>query len=201
MKRFRSTIAMSVIAFALIAGTAGEALAAADNSAVAINDQDDSYVWRQAVKITRVNQDTADVGNGAVASASCARCRTVAVAVQVVLITRDASVVTPTNFAFAYNDGCITACATYAGAWQIIVTTRTPVHFTEAGNERIDAFREHLRTLITSAGFGPDLTQIQAFNDQVDQLVDTELMPVVEREVVHVGGGSVDQDTTEDLAA
>jgi hypothetical protein len=60
------------------------ALAVADNAAVAINTKDDVYVSRQAFKVTRVFGDVVDESNGAAAVSSCERCRTAAVAFQVI---------------------------------------------------------------------------------------------------------------------
>ncbi len=201
MNRLRHLISIPLLALALIAGAAGQAVAAADNVAVVTNETDDSYAWKQAFKVTRVNQDTADVGNGAAAVASCARCRTAAVAVQIVLITRSASTITPTNLSIALNEQCETECATYAGAWQLVVTTGSPVHFTEAGNARIDAFKADLRALLAGASFGPDPLEIGAFNAEVRALIHNDLVPVVEREMVRAGGGSLVIDVDDSFAA
>jgi hypothetical protein len=199
MKRTRRLVASASLVFAFLAADTGHALAAADNAAVAINTHDDSYVYKGALKVTRVNKDTVDQVNAAWASSSCERCRTAAVAVQIVLVTRDAGTVTPTNLAAAVNQNC-TTCATYAGAWQYVVTTGTPVHFTDAGSARIDAIRGQLGDLLASATFGPDAAEIDAFNTQVDTLV-SQLEDVLNNEIVRSGGGSITEHEIADRAA
>jgi putative peptide zinc metalloprotease protein len=118
---------------------------AGDNAAVAINLRDGSSTIRLAFKITRVNRDVVDSSNAAVAAASCSDCQTVAVALQAVLIFSDASVITPTNFAFAYNVDC-ERCYTLATAYQFVSTTGI-VRFTADGNRRIAEIRRQLQAL------------------------------------------------------
>jgi hypothetical protein len=196
MTSIRRLAILPLLALALVSGSP-PALAAADNAAVAINVKDDVYEWRQAFKITRVAGDTVDQSNGAAAVSSCERCRTAAVAFQVVIATGTASTVTPENVAIALNQECLT-CATYAGAFQLIVTPHTPMHFTEIGNDRIDQIRAELKTLLDSAAFGPTFEEIDAFNAQVDILFD-ELTAVVHTELVQAGGGSLTTDVDVDL--
>jgi hypothetical protein len=206
MKSLRRTMVFPLLALAFLWGVPTPA-SAVDNAAIAINTKDDTFVSRQAFKITRVNDDVADEANVAWAQASCERCRTAAVAFQIVLITDDAHTVTPFNGAFAVNELC-TLCATYAGAFQYVVTTGQPVHFTESGNEKIDLIKQELKALIAGATFGPtepgddplDLTEIQAFDAQVTALF-SRLENVVDSELVRVGGGHVDENVDVDLAA
>jgi hypothetical protein len=188
MKRIRRITVLPVIALVLAAG-APSAMAAADNAAVAINHTDDAYVWRQAFKITRSNGDEVFESNGAAAVSGCERCRTAAVAFQVLLATGSASTVAPDNLAFAFNDGC-SSCATYAGAFQLVVTTHTQIHFTEAGNEQIDSIRAELQSLIASASFGPSIDEIDGFNSEVRSLFE-RLVSAVDAEMVRAGGGQV----------
>jgi hypothetical protein len=191
MRTFRRIAILPLVAVALVSG-APQALAAADNSAVAINTKDDNYVSRQAFKITRVFGDVVDESNGAAAVSSCERCRTAAVAFQVIIATGTASNVTSNNVAIALNQECL-SCATYAGAFQLIVTPHTQMHFTEAGNERVDQIRAELQVLLDSATFGPRFEEIDAFNAQVDALFE-QLKTVVHTELVVAGGGSLTQD-------
>jgi hypothetical protein len=198
MKELRRATALSVLTLVLFTG-APAATAAADNAAVAINERDDAYVWRQAFKITRSNGDDVLESNGAAAISRCERCRTSAVAFQVLIATGTASTVAPDNVAIAFNEGCL-SCATYAGAFQLIVTPRTPVHFTEAGNAEIDRIRERLQTLVRSASFGPSLVEIDAFNDEVASLFD-DLVAIVSAEMVRAGGGQISTDVDVEDAA
>lgn len=198
MRRVRRLATLPLIAVMLV-GAAPQAFAAADNAVVAINTKDDTFVWRQGFKITRSNGDTVDESNGAAAVSSCERCRTAAVAFQVVLATGTASTVTPTNLAVAINQECL-SCGTYAGAFQVAITTHTQVHFTEPGNERIDQIRSDLQTLIAGATFTNDLDEIHAFDLQVEALYD-QLVAVVYAEMVAAGGGTLATDVSVDQAA
>jgi hypothetical protein len=191
MKRIRRLTVLPILAFVLATG-APSAMAAADNSAVAINQKDDTYVWRQAFKITRSNGDDVVESNGAAAVSQCERCRTAAVAFQVLIATGSASTVTPDNVAFAFNDGCF-ECATYAGAFQLIITPKTQIHFTESGNDEIDAIRAELQSVIAHAAFDPSVEQIDIFNAQVRSLFE-RLVTVVDGEMVRVGGGGISTD-------
>jgi len=137
--------ALAASGLALVASAVAPAVARAgggDNTAVAVNTRDNSSVYRFSFKILRVNKDVVDNGNAAVAVASCTDCRTVAMAIQVLLITDDASVVTPTNLALALNVDC-TNCETLADAYQWVSSEGDPVrvHFTPEGNRRLAEIR------------------------------------------------------------
>jgi putative peptide zinc metalloprotease protein len=151
---------------------------AGDNAAVAVNVRDGSSTFRLAFKITRVNRDVVDSSNAAVAAASCTDCQTVAVAIQAVLIFSDPSVVTPTNFAFAFNLDC-ERCYTLATAYQFVSTTGI-VHFTVEGNRRIAEIRQQLEGL---RHLGLSIEEIQA---RVDVLAG-ELLNVMRTELVTPG--------------
>jgi putative peptide zinc metalloprotease protein len=135
-------------------------------------------MFRLALKITRVNGDVVDSSNAAVAAASCSDCQTVAVALQAVLIFSDASVITPTNFAFAYNLEC-ERCYTLATAYQFVSTTGI-VHFTAEGNRRIAEIRRQLEDLRNA-----DLS-IEEIQVRVDLLA-VQLLSVMSSEIVSAG--------------
>lgn len=107
-----------------------------DNVAFAENTEDDSSVFDFSFSIERVVADVVDNDNAAIAIASCNRCQTVAIAVQVVLIFSNPSTVTTDNLALALNIEC-TLCQTLASAYQLVVTTGGPVSFTKKGNKAI----------------------------------------------------------------
>ena len=197
MKRLRRVVLLPLVAV-LFASGAPVATAAADNAAVAVNERDDSYVSRQAFKITRSNGDEVLESNGAAAVSSCERCRTAAVAFQVVIATGTGSTVAPQNVAIALNQEC-TSCATYAGAYQLTVTPHTEMHFTPAGNQEITEIRGDLLALLDGASFTNSLPEIDAFDSQVDALFD-RLVAVVRGEMVLVGGGVVEIDADVDIA-
>ena len=204
MDILRRIVAVPLVAMAFIAGSAAPA-GAIDNVAIAINVKNDFYKARTAFQVTRVGDDVVDDSNAAFAQSSCERCKTAAVAVQIVLVTGDPHAVTPFNGAIAINLNC-DRCRTYAGAWQFVVSTNQPVHFTETGNATIDAVRQEVQALVQAADFGPtddpvaDLAKIDALNAAIDAEV-AKLEPLLENEIVRVGGGTVRSVEGTDLAA
>jgi hypothetical protein len=203
MHVLRRILAVPLMAAALVAASAAPA-GAIDNVAIAINTKDDFYKWRTAFQVTRVDDDVVDDSNAAFAQSTCERCRTAAVAVQIVLITGNPHTVIPFNGAIAINENC-DRCRTYAGAWQYVVTTNQPVRFTEAGNATIDAVRQQVQVLVETAEFGPtddvlaDLAKIEALNAAIDTEV-ARLEAVLENEIVRVGSGRLRTFETTDLA-
>src|SRR3954454_20672237 len=103
-----AAIAALVVSLAL-AGTAppgarADGGAGPSNVAGAVNTRDASTVFRIAFDVRRVNGSTVDPVNAAVAVASCASCRTVALAMQVVLVFARARTFTPVYLAVALNE-------------------------------------------------------------------------------------------------
>jgi putative peptide zinc metalloprotease protein len=176
----RTLVAAGVIAAATVSVQLGTR-AGATPTAVAINTKDGSAVFRFAFHVHRTMSDVVDSTNAAVAFASCEECQTVAVAIQVVLVMSDPSIVTPTNLALAVNQQC-SACETLASAYQYVVSTDGPVHFDADGNRELAAIRIAFRDLIR------DSEQFDAFaiQTQVDGLVD-RLYAVVDGHLVPAG--------------
>jgi putative peptide zinc metalloprotease protein len=180
VKRLLITFAALAAAVGLAAVRPDAALAeGGDTAAVAVNTKDGSSIFKLAFAIKRVAGDVVDTSNAAVAFASCSNCQTVAISIQVVLITGDPSVVTPQNLAIAINQNC-TACQTLASAFQFVLTTDGEVHFTPEGNKAIAEIRHELRELRKS---GLTIVQIQA---RVEELM-TRLVQVVNNELVAAG--------------
>jgi hypothetical protein len=88
--------------------------------------------------------------------------------------------VTPTNVALAYNQDC-NLCQTMALAYQVVVGTGGPVHFTHDGNKELEQIRKALHDLEKS---DLPLDQLKA---QVDALV-VRLKQVVATQLVHDDG-------------
>jgi hypothetical protein len=76
-------------------------------------------------------------------STDCTDCRTVAVAVQAVLVKGNPSTSTPTNAAIAINENCL-RCTTYAFAYQYVVATDDRVVLTARGRRRVATLREQI---------------------------------------------------------
>ena len=106
MNKLRLTAIATIVITVLALGTAPAALAEGGTSAVVVNARDDSTVYRLMLQIRRAVGDTLDIGNAAVAVASCDSCQTVAVSLQAVLDMSYPSVFVPENIAIAMNVDC-----------------------------------------------------------------------------------------------
>lgn len=167
---------------------AGSPGASTDNAAVAVNTKDGKTVYAISLKIVQTSSDNIDATNAAVAVASCEDCRTVAIALEGVLIIGNPSTFDPTNLALAMNTGC-TRCETLASAYQHIVQNDTRVRISGAGRREIAAIRSELHSLRKS---GLDLVTVQA---RVDDAAD-RFIRVLENEVYPVGRPAKAPDTT-----
>lgn len=159
------------------------------NTAVAVNDKDGSSVFDVAFQIRRVSSGVVDQTNAAVAYASCESCQTVAVAIQIVLVSGPADTITPTNLAIAINEDC-TTCQTMALAYQYVFGTGDVIGFTPEGQRRLNEIRKALRDLS-----GSELT-LDEINAQLAELTG-QIGDVLATEVVVRGpapGGSPGED-------
>lgn len=150
-----------------------------DNLALAINTKDDSSVVKFAFQVRRVMNGVVDQTNAAVAFASCENCRTVAVAIQIVMVMNDPDVVSPTNLALAYNYEC-TTCETLASAYQFVFSTDGLAKFTTDGWRALVDIRNQVQELLKDESL--DIVTLQAeldvLMDQVAVIVDEELEPI-----------------------
>jgi putative peptide zinc metalloprotease protein len=167
-----------------------------NNEVVIVNQTDGRSAERAGFGFARVTGGDVTNTNSAAAVASCADCRTIAVAVQAVLVMGDSDNIAPVNQAVAINTGC-TRCDTYALAYQYVVSTDGIVRFTSAGQQRLAALRAQVSDLVSSElGFLEMEVEIDALVEQMWQVVDEE--------TVAVGGGgtpSKSRDVAEDGAA
>jgi hypothetical protein len=179
MTQFRRILIAALLAVALLgaAGGSSPALAQGDTTAVALNTKDGSSLFKFAFQVRRTMRDVVDSTNAAVAVSSCADCRTVAVSFQVLLVGSDASTQTPTNLALAINQNC-SSCDTAAFAYQFVLGTDGPAHFTAEGNKRLEELRKRLKDLETTTLSDTELNAIldQAAAELRD-IIATELVP------------------------
>ena len=147
-----------LLATAVAAASLASPALAQDTASVAVNTKDGSSIFRLAFAIKRAGGDVVDNVNAAVAFSSCTDCQTVAISIQVVLITGDAETVTPQNLAIAINENC-TLCDTLASAYQFVLTTDGQVHFTADANREIAEIRRELQQLRHSDLSGPEIQQ------------------------------------------
>lgn len=176
-KRF--ALVLSTIALVASLGAPG-ALAQTpqgDNVASEINTKNNSNVFDLSFNIRRVMAGAVDIDNAAVAVGNCTDCRTIAVAIQVVLIFSDPDVVTTDNLALALNLEC-TSCETMALAYQYVLTTGGPVHFTADGNRAINDILKQIKEIGTNEELSLEeiAAQIGVLVDDLFAIVDTELV-------------------------
>jgi putative peptide zinc metalloprotease protein len=185
-RRLFALVIAAFIACGLSAARPGEA--AADNAAIAVNTKDGTTVFKVAFAIRHVMSDVVTETNGAVAYNSCSDCASVAIAFEIVLVEDDASVVSPTNVAIAYNENC-TACVAVAEAYQFVLGTGGVVHFDAEGNKILADIRRELHTLKKQ-----DLTldQLQAMLDDIA----ARMADVLQNHLVAVGPSRPDQTAT-----
>jgi putative peptide zinc metalloprotease protein len=147
MRRLTYLLATAALAVGFATGTpAALADSGGGNSAIAINTKDGASVFKLAFAIREVAGDVVDSTNAAVAYSSCNDCQTVAIAIDIVFVIGNPSVVTPTNIALAVNENC-TSCQTLALAYQFIIGVSGPVHFTSEGRREIAQIRRELEAL------------------------------------------------------
>lgn len=125
------------------------------NNIVQVRNHDDGATRiKSKVKVSEDPNDDVEDGNAAIAYASCTDCRTIAAAIQVVIVeSPNVTTYQPQNGAVAVNENC-TRCATFAFARQIVLT---PYHHVElSGDTRRqihDAGEEAERIVESNADF------------------------------------------------
>lgn len=192
-RRLSLLLAAIVVAVSLGAPAALAQTPQGDNVALAQNTKNNSSIFDLSFNIRRVMAGAVDVDNAAIAVASCESCRTIAIAIQVVLIFSDPDVVTTDNLALALNVEC-SSCETMALAYQYVLTTGGPVHFTGEGNKAIQDILKQIKEIGSN-----DELSLDEIYAQVDPLVD-QLYEVVDTQLVAAGApatGSKTQEATD----
>jgi hypothetical protein len=151
--RTRRTLTALTAALALATGGFLAAGAEAEDSGTG----PDQVIWAKTtgtnatdllsgVQVGRYKGDNLQSTNVARAdSTDCTGCRTVAVAVQAVLVKGNPQTQEPKNFAIALNENCV-SCTTYAFAYQYVVATEERTVLTYRGRERVATLREQIDT-------------------------------------------------------
>jgi hypothetical protein len=113
-------------------------------------------------------------------SRDCTGCRTIAVALQAVLVTGNPSNASPENVAIALNERC-TSCTTYAFAFQYVVSTGGPAHLSPAGERAVADLRREAAAIAHSDAPLADI-------DARLQNLGARLKSTVDAEIVRTGG-------------
>src|SRR5581483_2583646 len=143
------------------------------NIVLAMNRTDSRLAVRGGVRLDRIPGQTVSPGNSAIALASCTSCNTFAVALQIALYSKTATVVTPQNSAVAVNSGC-NGCTTEALAYQFVLPVDDPTHVPPDVQQLIGQMNATLNTIQAN----PDETladaeaQVNAVVGQFQELAD-----------------------------
>lgn len=191
LKRW-SLALLVVVAAAFSAGAptaASEESGGANNVVLAKTTADSSSLARSALQVSQTGGATVASANIAAATSyACTGCRSVAVAVQAVVVTGEASTIVPKNAAVATNDGC-EACTSYAFAYQYVVSIRGPAYLDPAAQAQLAAYRAQIADLAAS-GLSPDelTAELDAVKDQFKATIDGALHPVSAAATMSIDG-------------
>lgn len=173
----RTLVRMLLAAFLVqVVGSAAPAVAQSqDNTAVAVNKKDGTSVFKLAFSVKTVTGEV-DATNTAVAYASCSDCRTVAAAIQVVLVSGDVTSASVENEALAVNYQC-SECETLAVAYQFVYGDGQELEFTKEGKRRLRDLKKQfydlkMRDDLTLDELAVEIGRIAA---EVAVVVDTEV--------------------------
>jgi hypothetical protein len=111
-----------------------------------INRQDQRLRVKGSIQLNQIPAPNVAPANLALAYGSCNGCQTFSVALQINLISRDASRVVPENAAVALNYQC-TACTTVAHAIQYVITVDNPTAVPQDVRELIRDMDRELKAL------------------------------------------------------
>jgi hypothetical protein len=180
-KRFAAVLTAFLVATGFAAATPSTA-GAQDSAAVAVNLKDGAEVLKFAFKVVRVNRDVVDQTNAAVAYASCEACRTIAIAIQVLIATGEINVAAPTNLAVALNDRC-PSCVTLAYAYQLVLAMPTLLSLTPEGRAKLAALLAAVVLVGSSdAPIGELRAQLDGLMLELREVVTSELVPAAGHE-------------------
>ncbi|MBI3965866.1 MAG: hypothetical protein HY329_09545 [Chloroflexi bacterium] len=112
---------------------------------------------RGSIQLNRIPGPSVEPVNHVMAYSSCAHCQTLGVALQINLISRTATRITPQNAALAINSDC-TGCYTVARAMQYVHQVDDP---TQVPPE-ITALLRELDRELTAIGADPRITLVEA---------------------------------------
>jgi len=144
-----------------------------DNQAIAVNTQDGGVVYDVAFALVWAEGEV-NSANSAYALASCADCKTVAVAFQVVIVVGQSNAIAPENLAAAINYNCVSSL-TLALAQQLVVTVDGPL--TDEASAQIKALWSQI------AAFGESLDGLP-FAEMRARLTtfEQQLLDIIERD-------------------
>jgi hypothetical protein len=135
------------------------------------NQVDGGLTARGKVQINQIPGPTVAPVNCAFATSTCIACQTLSVALQIDLISPNASSVAPRNIARAQNVGC-QGCQTFARALQYVIQVDDPTSTPPEIGRLAQAMNEQLRAVQTDRSLTLDqaVAQIEAVLAQFEDL-------------------------------
>lgn len=183
MRRLQMVIGLAVFMAAVAVGPPATAAETHENTAVVINAQDGTTLHEVAFMAVLTTGEVVDASNAAVAlTTSCEACRSVAVAIQV-LVASGPTQVTASNLSAAITELC-DGCASIAVARQVVVATNTPIDPSPAVMRALDRLQRRLTTfgnvLDTPAGQRVPTPVILKKVERLERHIDRELQTFVD---------------------
>jgi hypothetical protein len=136
----------------------------ANNMVLLNNHVDGGLTTRGVVQVNQIPGPSVAPVNCALASSTCIGCQTLSVALQIDLISPNASSVVPRNIARAQNVGC-QSCQTFARALQYVIQVDDPTSTPPEINRLAQAMNDQLRAVQTDRSL--TLAQAMARIDDV----------------------------------
>jgi hypothetical protein len=167
--RCRAAAALVVLSTALIGAHPAAAAegGGADHVVQVGNVVDGAQRARADAQVAYDPAPTVQNQNVAIAESSCTSCRTVAVAVQAVIVEGPVNDFEPANAAVATNDGCV-SCATLAYARQEVLVTDHPVVLGSDGQAQVGALEDQMQTVAASSdSFDAVIAELDSLTDQL----------------------------------
>jgi putative peptide zinc metalloprotease protein len=177
-RRFAALLAVLVCAAPLGVAQAADGERPQDNFALAVANTDGQRAFEFNWSLRRQRAGTVDSHNHARAVTSCASCRAVAIAFQIVLVVGQPDDLSPKNVAEAANDHSDSSLA-YAGAKQVVWVVDRPVRFTRSGRRELADVRRDIRALEgQDLAAGALAAALEADKERVLTVLRDELVPV-----------------------
>jgi len=168
-------VCLGVLAGPSAASFADEDASYANNVVSVSNTIDGALRARSRAVATHAPGSTVTNENVAIAQATCTGCRTVAAAVQILIVEGQPTDFEPGNGAAAVNTNCH-ACETFAYARQVVFTPGRRVWLSEDAQERIEGVNEQIAHVVRSPeGFGAMTADLDRLTAQLSGIVRAEI--------------------------
>jgi putative peptide zinc metalloprotease protein len=157
-----------------------------NNYVYVYNTTDNALRSRAGATVAHAPGNTVANQNIAYAKASCTGCRTVAVAVQVVIVEGAGTDFRPANAAVALNENC-TSCQTFAFARQFVLSPHHQVSISEQTQRQVNSIQQQMSSRARSQEPFP---QLEADLDSLSQ----QMLAAVQADLNRTGGSGEEHE-------